>query len=147
MSSSDVTYSYFQKILYEYIIFLNLNIKIDMQRAKLPAHCLCPFHPFDVIQKITIDSHATKHLYCNQCIIEEEVPTSQSHLLSIEEFLNLAAQSYSEAREKAQTTPDPPIEYLNVLSKKAENLDKLTKHINRQKDHIEQAFTICINLY
>ena len=102
----------------------------------------CPLHEDQTILKIDPSVNAKQVLYCIECVLEsnnlKELPSS---LLTLDKFINTAALHYSASCfSPGETKSDPPLEFLDVLSSKGENLSKLEKNIDHGKKVIENIF-------
>ena len=101
----------------------------------------CPLHTSQAVERVDPRPNTQKHLYCFECLLQSNDPKSLSATLqTIDRFLSTADIFYSTNSHKVAAPSEPPIEFSEVVSSQAENLEKLNKHIDREKKILENVF-------
>lgn len=110
-----------------------------MEKSNTPTTIHCSQHPSQAIQRVNPDLFAQKHLYCFECMLESEDPKTL--------FLNLPTLPiYFATTDLSFTNSNPtpgaeiPSEYVNILSHRGEQLEKLSKHITSEKEQVKGFF-------
>ena len=100
----------------------------------------CPEHNTP-IGMLNIDPYAQKIGYCFECIEQSEKNGAPIKTLkTISSILSDCSGFYEKCRERARNTGEPPAKFLGELSKKGERLEKLSKHIDEEKDRVKKSF-------
>lgn len=108
---------------------------------KLHIDITCSKHPSETVQRVSIDAHADKHLYCPECILQQEhdMTCSKPQFTTFNEFISSAAAFYLHQKDSA-TISSIPDEYSQAIVKKDHVLQDLTDHISVQKKKVESVF-------
>jgi len=111
-----------------------------MNQTKLSLSLQCPDHNV-VVGMLNIDPNAQKVGYCYGCIEESEKNgTAIQNLKSVSGYLNDCSSFYEKCRQRVVNAGEPPAEYIEKLSKQGERLEKLSKHIDEEKDKVKKTF-------
>ena len=118
-----------------------------MEEQPITIRIPCPRHTSEFIQRVNTNVNASQHLYCFECILQqqEDVHSLTPTLKPISEFLEAAAQFYDQHRDTLTLASGIPDQYFGLLSKQAKVLDDLSNHIETQKETIESEFDALIN--
>jgi len=103
---------------------------------------LCPEHQSQHIGALDIDSNAQKLGYCLECITRDfggiTLPKS---IRAFPDYLKETSSFYAKCRQQVQDAGEPPGEYQDELSKKAERLENLSKHVEEEQQRVKNQFS------
>jgi len=101
----------------------------------------CPQHPSYFIEALNLDPNTPKLGYCCGCIIESLTKrTLPQNLKTFEDYLKETSDFYDNCRQRVQNSGEPPVQYTEELSEKAERLEKLSKHVDSEKQKVKKKF-------
>ena len=113
-----------------------------MDKANSTKVIQCPKHPSLPLQRVDIDPSSKKSIYCLECMLENKHANSlYVSLPTLPEFLKTSAITFHEHKGKLSPTSGPPEEYLQAISNKNEDTEKLKIHIDGEKKKVEAFFT------
>jgi hypothetical protein len=100
----------------------------------------CELHTKESIRRICLDPYCEKSVFCIECILGGGDKVSEEHeqLVSMEEFLSKAAKFYEDNMKRADKKEEPPSNLTAVFSLESEQLEKLSKHIEYQKERVDK---------
>jgi len=79
--------------------------------------------------------------YCIECILEShDKGTFPQKTRTPAKYLQETSDFYNKCRQRAHNAGEPPAEYVNELAKKAERLEMLSKHIDKEKRKVKERF-------
>ena len=111
-----------------------------MEKTKLTLSLQCPNHEM-VVGMLNVDPNAQKIGYCYECIAENGADgTFLQTLKTVPGYLKDSSSFYEKCRQRVYNTGEPPAEYVEELAKKGERLEKLSKHIDEEKDKMKKSF-------
>jgi len=111
-----------------------------MEQANLSLSLQCPDHGL-AIGMLSTDLNAKKIGYCDECIAENgEDATFLQTLKTVSNYLKDTSSFYEKCRQRVSHAGQPPANFLEELSKKEERLEKLSRHIDEEKDKIKKSF-------
>ena len=102
----------------------------------------CQDHPTRLVEKIDSDFSAEKALYCLECFLKQK----DGHLLyercpTVWNFIKETATSFQKTKEKIPNLGEIPLKFSKQILEKAEKLNKLNGHINKQKEIANEFFS------
>ena len=120
-----------------------------MDKQQISVRIPCSKHTSEFIQRVSTDVSASQHLFCLECVLQQtqEGTISSSTLKNIPDFVEMAAQFYSQHKQAstANATSDVPDEYIGLLSKQADAIEALSSHIADEKKKVELEFDALIH--
>jgi len=104
----------------------------------------CPIHTSEFIQRVNTDINAAQKLYCLECILQQEKKASfiPSNFKTIPELIELAANFYKVNKNLSSSHSQIPSEYVKLMSQRTENLEKLSQHIEEEKNKVIHVFNL-----
>ena len=112
-----------------------------MDQAKTSLSLRCPDHQSQFIGMLNVDPDAKKIAYCYECIERNnEDGIIIKTLKSLPSYLKESSGFYEKCRQRAQSVGEPPVNYIEELSKKGECLEKFSKYIDQEKDRVKKSF-------
>ena len=103
----------------------------------------CSIHIDQVIQFVNTSSYAKQDFYCANCFLEamqgNEAPLLND-IKTITDFIKAAANFYAQNQQPIKLDEQIPNEFTEIISQKAERLEKLNQHIEVEKDKIITIF-------
>ena len=117
-----------------------------MDKQPITIRIPCSRHTSEHIQRVSTDANASQHLFCVECVLQQtqEAGPIASGLKTIPDFVDIAAQFYSQHKRATSSTSDVPGEYIGLLSKQSEAIEALSSHIASQKNTVESEFDALI---
>ena len=99
----------------------------------------CSIHPDETIQGVSVQPNAENYLYCKECPTNPNPGYKDS--ISFQKFLDFAANFYLSLKNRAKTEDSTLQSLLQLLSVKEESLAKFAKHIEEEKQKVNEAFS------
>ena len=115
-----------------------------MDKQHIAIQIPCTKHPTEHIQRVAADVNTSHHLFCFDCILQQQQESS-SPLKSFSEFISTAAQFYSQHKETIIPASNIPDEYTNLLSRQKDVIEGLDTHISNEKKKIGSFFDVLIS--
>ena len=117
-----------------------------MDKQPITIRIPCSRHTSEHIQRVSTDANASQHLFCLECVLQQtqEAGPIGSGLKTIPDFIDTAAQFYSQHKHATTSASDVPDEYIGLLSKQSEAIETLSNHIASQKNIVESEFDALI---
>jgi len=112
-----------------------------MEQAKLLLSLKCPQHKDQLIGVLDTNLASQKLGYCYDCIVENSMQgTVPKTIKSLDGYLKETSEFYEKCRQRAHIIGEPPVNYIEELSKKGERLERLSHHIDQEKDKVMKNF-------
>jgi len=112
---------------------------------EIELNIACPDHPDEVIERISLDSSIEKEILCVECLLNlDDLSASAQNLVTIDHFVDLAAKFYENSKKMISEPAQSPQEYLDLVAKQGDNIEKVNKHIQKEKARIEERFNTII---
>jgi len=112
-----------------------------MDQTPLFCSIQCPDHQSEKIVFLNIDPNAQKLGHCNQCITKTYGGTTLPKTIkNFMEYVEETSSFNQKCQQNVQSAGTPPCEYLEMLEKEREQIDKLTEHVKEEKRKIEEIF-------
>ena len=100
----------------------------------------CSKHPTEKIQRVNPNINSESHVFCLECLLEDDQQQSPKDLLSVAEFLTIANDFYKNNQQKPVTELKVPSEYIAVFDEQSKVIEGLKEHILQEKQKIGQLF-------
>jgi len=108
---------------------------------KVSVNINCPIHPSEIIQRIATEVNPVQELYCMECILSKEDPTSLSpSLKTIPDLIATASVFYAQNKSALKPGEQVPQEYIEIVAHQNEMLETLRKHIEEEKKKVSNVF-------
>jgi len=112
-----------------------------MDQAKPLISIQCPEHKCQTIGILDINCSAKKLGYCYECMIESHTKdVLPKTMRTIADYLKDTSDFYSRCRQRVNNAGEAPAEYVEELAKKAERLEMLSKHVDKEKSKVKGRF-------
>ena len=117
-----------------------------MDKQQIIVRVPCSRHISEHIQRVSTDIEASQHLFCLECVLQQtQEGGSLGSLKTIPDFIDIAAQFYSQHKQATPSASDVPDEYIGILSKQSDIIEAFNIHIANQKNIIESEFDALIH--
>jgi len=100
----------------------------------------CNLHPSEPIQRVCLDQGVENSLRCIECILNSTDKASKGSIISLNDFLRDAAKHYENHRGVRKLGNVAPEELVQFLSHQDEKIEKLSRHIEEEKQRLSAAF-------
>ena len=115
-----------------------------MQTTNQIKHFPCQLHPSETIQRVCIDSTVESCLRCIECILNGTERVSKDSIIAFNEFIDNAARHYLTFRRTSAFENAPPEELVSFLAQEEEKIQKLSQHVEQEKQRVNTSFNIMI---
>jgi len=100
----------------------------------------CPFHPNDVIQRVSLSPKEPFPLFCIECLLKPQIQSLQLSMTNLDSFLDEACQHYRKASETAKLLDSVfPSDLSSVLKVQKDSIAEFTQHIESQKAQVIES--------
>jgi len=111
-----------------------------MEGPKIQQQIYCNVHPKEAVRRVCLDRYCNQSIFCIECILgKEDIAKEHEKLVSLDEFLDTTIKFYEESSTNIDIGTEPPAELSEVFSKESEKAEKLKKHLEQQKMHVENV--------
>lgn len=104
-----------------------------MQPHHSISNLLCPRHPTEPIQRISLDPKNADPLYCVECLVSEEPSIDTSSLITLPTFADKAQAHYRQHGTSKPIATAAPNDLVEFLSQEPQAIDRLSAQINKEK--------------
>jgi len=112
-----------------------------MTQAKSFISIQCPEHQAQYIGILDTNCSAKKLGYCFERITKDNVGAQLPKTVrTMADYLKETSDFYNKCRQRAHNTDEPPSKFTDELSKKAERLERLSRHIENEKQKVKGRF-------
>ena len=100
----------------------------------------CFKHPTEKIQRVNPNINSKSHVFCLECLLEDDQKQYSKDLLSVPEFLAIANDFYKNNQQKSATELKVPPEYIAVFDEQSKVLLGLKDHLLQEKQKVGKLF-------
>jgi len=115
-----------------------------MQAKNQVKHFTCNLHPGEIIQRVCLDNSADTSLRCIECILSGTEKVSKDAMITLNEFIDNAVKQYQTFRRISTFEGAAPEEFVSFLAQEDEKIQKLSQHVELEKERVNAAFNTII---
>lgn len=110
-----------------------------MQATK-PKTFTCRAHPFENVQRVSLEEGAANPLMCIECVMTLDDKEAKSKLLHFKDYAEKVVAHYNGLKDMASKGESVPTNLTEFLSKEGEAIANLTACVENEKKRVVMAF-------
>jgi len=100
----------------------------------------CGIHTSEQIQRVCLEPNVETSLRCIECILTSTDKVSKDAIVTLNDFIDQAARQYETFRRISSFEDSAPNQLVEFLSQEEQDIEKLTHHIEQEKQRVGDAF-------
>lgn len=100
----------------------------------------CNIHTSEQIQRVCLEPNVETSLRCIECILSNTEKVPKDSIVTLKDFIEHATRQYETFRTISRLEESAPNNLIEFLSSENESVEKLSYHIEKEKEKVGEAF-------